>query len=380
MTSGPILLRRPGRRFFRRLVVVGGLAGLLLVAPAASSAPAALDIQVSITGSLGSNGWYISNVTVRWTVTGETRTEGCGTQTLSVDTPGTKITCSAWNDTTLEEASKSVTPKVDKTAPAIINTALERQPDANGWYNHPFSVVFIGVDAMSGIDGSCSSVQYSGPDTPGSAIAGLCKDLAGNTAAGAYPFKYDATPPTLFAVTRKPGNRRVEVSWRASSDTQAVEILRAPGRKSQGESIVYRGSARAFRDTGLTIGRSYEYRVTALDAAGNRAQQTLKIVATGPLLSPTPGATVSLKNLPTLVWIRVKKASYYNLQLVRGHRVLSTWPLRPGFRLRRTWTYRGRRYSLRPGVYRWYVWPGRGRISAGNYGRLLGSSTFVVTK
>jgi hypothetical protein len=31
-------------------------------------------------------------------------------------------------------------------------------------------------------------------------------------------------------------------------------------------------------------------------------------------------------------------------------------------------------------VYRWYVWPGFGRISAARYGRLLGSSTFVVAK
>ena len=352
---------------------------MLAIAPGASGLPAAIDIQVTLGGSQGSNGWYITNVTVRWTVTGDEQgTEGCETQTLTADTPGTKITCRAWNAS--EETIKSVIPKIDKTAPTIINTALERQPDANGWYNHPFSVVFIGTDAMSGLDGSCSSVQYAGPDTAGGAIAGVCKDLAGNTAPASYPFKYDATPPTLFAVTRKPGNRTLYVSWRASSDTQAVEILRAPGRRGQGETVIYRGAERGFRDTGLTIGRSYEYRVTAVDTAGNRAQQTFKIVATGPLLSPTPGATVSIKALPRLVWIRVKKASYYNLQLVRGHRVLSTWPLRPGFRLRRTWTYRGRRYSLRPGVYRWYVWPGRGQISSGNYGHLLGSSTFVVTK
>ena len=106
----------------------------------------------------------------------------------------------------------------------------------------------------------------------------------------------------------------------------------------------------------------------------------MKIVATGALLSPVPRARISLKSLPRLDWTPVKRASYYNLQLIHGRKVLSAWPVRPGFQLRRTWIYKGRRYRLRPGVYRWYVWPGIGRISAGRFGRLLGSSTFVVTK
>jgi hypothetical protein len=382
-SCGPILLRRPSRRFLRRLVFVGALAGTLFVAPGASGLPAAVDAQPTIIGTLGAGGWYLSNVTVRWTISGETGSEGCATQTISVDTPGTRVTCRAWNDTPPgepieEEVSKTVTIKLDKTPP-VASVALERQPDANGWYNHPFTVAWVGSDVTSGLAG-CSSARYAGPDSGGGALSGSCTDRAGNVAGSAYAFKYDATPPAIFAVDTKPGNRSVEVSWRASADTQLVEIFRAPGRNGQGEGLVYRGTERGFRDTGLTVGRSYEYRLRGLDAAANPAEQAIKIVATGALLSPAPGARVSLKALPTLVWTPVKKTSYYNLQLVRVRRVLSTWPVRPGFRLRRTWTYRGRRYSLRPGVYRWYVWPGKGKISAGKYGRLLGSSTFVVTK
>ena len=70
-----------------------------------------------------------------------------------------------------------------------------------------------------------------------------------------------------------------------------------------------------------------------------------------------------MKSPPTLVWAPAKGATYYNLQLIRGRKVLSAWPVRPSFRLRRTWLYNGRRYRLEPGVYRWYVWPGYGRIS-----------------
>jgi hypothetical protein len=377
-TVSPMLLRRISRRrFLRRLVFVGALAGILLVAPGASALSAALDIQWTITGTPGSNNWYIGNVTVRWAVTGETW-HNCTTQFVSVDTPGQRFECSARNINTGEEAFKSVTVKLDKTPPAV-SVALERQPDANGWYNRPFTVAWSGSDATSGI-ASCSSARYAGPDNPSAQVAGSCADHAGNVAQSSYPFRYDATAPALFEVTAKLGNRIAEVAWRASSDTRVVEILRAPGRNGQGETVVYRGSEKGFRDIGLTVGRHYEYRVSGIDEAANRADHTFKIVATGPLLSPAPAAQVKVTAPPRLVWTPVKKASYYNLQLIRGRRVLSAWPVRPGFQLRRTWTYNGRRYRLRPGVYRWYVWPGIGRISAAKYGDLLGSSTFVVVK
>jgi hypothetical protein len=74
------------------------------------------------------------------------------------------------------------------------------------------------------------------------------------------------------------------------------------------------------------------------------------------------------------------QAGDYNLQVMRGGRkILSVWVTRPRFQLRRTWVFNGRRYRLRPGVYRWYVWPGFGLFSAGRYGRLLGGSSFVYS-
>jgi hypothetical protein len=175
----------------------------------------------------------------------------------------------------------------------------------------------------------------------------------------------------------RPGNRSAQIAWRKSDDTQVVEVIRAPGRDGQGETVVYRGTAAGFRDTGLVVGRRYEYRLAGFDQAGNRVEHKVSLVATGPLLSPAPAATVT--GPPTLVWTPVRRATYYNVQIIRGRRVLSAWPERPNFRLRRTWLYKGRRYRLRPGVYRWYVWPGFGRISEARYTRRpLGSSTFVV--
>jgi hypothetical protein len=187
----------------------------------------------------------------------------------------------------------------------------------------------------------------------------------------------DATPPALFALTAKPRNRGTEITWLKSTDTQVVEVFRVPGRSGQGESGVYRGTGTGLRDTGLLVGRKYEYRVVGTDEAANRTESKLSLVATGALLSPAPGARMTAP--PTLVWTPVKRASFYNVQLVRGGKVFSAWPARPGLQLRRTWTYDGRRHRLRPGGYRWYVWPAFRRKGKTTYGRLLGSSTFVVT-
>jgi hypothetical protein len=389
-----MLLRRGGRSgFFRRSVFVGALAGMLLLAPGAAGVPGPGEppaIAPVIFGTLGANGWYVTNVTVNWKI--ETHpdwppleTIGCEARTLTADTLGTTLECRARNDKfdpapPYDWSISTKTFKIDKTVPAV-TTVLERPPDANGWYNRPLSVAFVGTDATSTIS-SCTSGRYAGPDTTAGLIAGSCTDNAGNHAPASFAFKYDATPPSIFAVTAVHGNRSAQISWRKSSDTKLVEVFRTPGRNGQGESGIYRGSATGTKDTGLVVGRKYEYRVIGVDEAANRAEKKFSLVATGALLSPTPGLRITSKSPPILVWAPARKATYYNLQLIRaGRKVLSAWPTRPSYRLRRAWLYKGRRYRLQPGVYRWYVWPGYGRISAADYAkRPLGSSTFVVTK
>jgi hypothetical protein len=383
VNAGPTLLRSRARRGdsrrprrlsggrARHLLLACVVIAALLVAPGANGAPP--EINVTISGSLGLNGWYRSNVTVNWQVQGASNSTGCDARTLTADTPGTKITC--WAEFNGDETTKSVTIKLDKTAPTAIGAA-ERTPNASGWYTAPVTVSFSGTDATSGIAG-CSSARYGGPDNATASVAGSCSDVAGNVTVAAFPFKYDATPPILTAVTKKLGKRMAQIAWRPSTDVRLVEIVRAPGRNGEGQTVVYRGTATTYRDAGLIVGRKYQYRVIGLDEAENRDEHTIEITATGALLSPAPGTQVT--NPPQLVWTAVRGASYYNVQLMRGRKVLSAWPVRTRLQLRRTWRYNGRRYRLRPGVYRWYVWPGYGRISAARYGRLLGGSTFVVS-
>jgi hypothetical protein len=79
-------------------------------------------IVPQITGTLGNNGWYRSNVTVNWSVSdpesGIASSSGCSTTTLTADTAGVTLTCSPTNGAGLS-SSVPVTIKIDKTPPTI---------------------------------------------------------------------------------------------------------------------------------------------------------------------------------------------------------------------------------------------------------------------
>lgn len=79
------------------------------------------DIVANVSGTLGDNGWYVSDVDVSWTVTDDesdiSSTDGCDDVTLSTDSHGTTYTCEATSDG--GTASASVTVKRDATDPEI---------------------------------------------------------------------------------------------------------------------------------------------------------------------------------------------------------------------------------------------------------------------
>src|SRR5262245_814893 len=78
-------------------------------------------ITPSVTGTLGSNGWYVSNVTVSWVVQDPESpifaTVGCDPVSVTTDTTGTTFTCQATSAG--GTSSASVVVKRDVTAPTV---------------------------------------------------------------------------------------------------------------------------------------------------------------------------------------------------------------------------------------------------------------------
>jgi len=323
----------------------------------------------------GCNRWYTTaSVILDWEwQPAATKTTGCGGQTFT-DEGRVERSCTVeWPDTTI---TKKVWIGIDRTPPQVLAPHPSRTPDYNGWFNHPVDLAFAGSDATSGV-ASCSSLIYAGPEGAGVPVRGTCRDVAGNVGARSFPINYDATPPSAPFVDAKPGNRRVALGWFPPPDAEASEVVRfAPG--SPPVSVFF-GQAGGYTDRGLRNETRYRYSVSVIDRAGNRAQSQVSAVPTASkLLSPPPGAR--LRTPPLLTWKPVRRATYYNVQLHRERKVLSAWPRKSQLQLRRKWRFRGKRFRLAPGRYRWYVWPGFGRRAAHRYGRSLGSSTFRVIR
>jgi hypothetical protein len=325
-----------------------------------------------------SNGWYNRPLAVSFAGSDATSgIESCSAPQTYAGPDGAGSVSGSCRDVAANVATRSLTLAYDATPPAV-SAAPTRTADANGWYNRPVTVLFRGVDHTSGV-ATCSAVPYGGPDDSSAVVSGTCQDRAGNAAAAPFAFKYDSTAPPVNRLHAKPGNRSTLLSWNVASGASVV-VTRTPGVGGAASTVVYRGTAETYRDTGLRVAKTYRYTVTAEDQAANSSTRAIGIVATGPLLDPAPGERVKMATPPRLVWTAVKGARYYNVQLIRNGQVLSAWPRQPSFQIKRTWSSKGRRYRLRPGVYRWYVWPGFGRPAQGDYGDRIGGSSFVVVR
>jgi hypothetical protein len=83
----------------------------------------------------------------------------------------------------------------------------------------------------------------------------------------------------------------------------------------------------------------------------------------------------------TFAWVPVRGASSYVVEFVGKGRVIYLSRTRqPRLSLAAFWTYRGRRHALRPGVYRWYVWPILRTAKGPHRGRPSVSSTMTIPR
>ncbi len=360
-------------------LVVIGLALVTTTVAVAQGTLSAVCTSGGQSGPCSSSGWYWNPVTVVWQASTppSNMLDGCllGVATTYSTDQITNMSCGAkWSDGS--SGSWEVPLHVEISSPTVTATA-SRAPDSDGWYNHPLAVQFHG-SSFSGI-ASCTSAAYSGPASPSATVTGSCVDNAGKTTTASFSFPYDAAGPNL-SVDAEPGAENVILGWSASGDVAplaSIRVERTPGLKNAHPSTVYSGTGASYTDTRVKDGVRYTYTITARDQAGNTAVRTIKVTPDPHLLAPA--ARALLTGPPVLSWTPVPGATYYNVQLYRDGTVLSTWPTKPQLQLSRTWRYEGHRYRLKPGRYRWYVWPGFGRRTADRYGHEIGRGTFVVS-
>ena len=325
------------------------------------------------------NGWYNREVDVAFK--GSDTTSGVANCTSSSyagpDSGGAMVTGTC-TDQAGNVGSASFALKYDSTPPAVTSATPDRPPDAGEFYNHKVVVTFAGGDATSGI-ASCDVISYDKPDSASAKVTGVCHDNAGNMSAPApFAFKYDSTPPKLTDLTVAAVNGGANLSWKPSPDVSNIVVTRTAGNGTP--RTVYSGKRiTTFADKNLKNGVRYVYTVIATDDAGNTATVKTAAQPSAPLIAPRQQEHVHGSVL--LRWHAAPRAGYYNVQLwYLGRKVLSIWPSGTSYRVARTWSYLGRSYSLTPGRYTWFVWPGRSKPTAHLFGPLLGSSSFVVTR
>lgn len=182
-----------------RTVLVGGSnIEYFRVLPIVDQTPP--EIVSSVTGTVGSNNWYTSNVSVRWLVSDDESegttltTTGCEEQALTEDTAGLTITCSA--SSAGGHSSETVTIRRDATKPEI-SGSRSPTPNSAGWNNTSLAVTFSCADAMSGI-ASCVGDTSVTTEGIGQFVTGTATDEAGNrTSIDLLGINVDLTGPIV---------------------------------------------------------------------------------------------------------------------------------------------------------------------------------------
>jgi HYR domain len=247
------------------------------------------------------------------------------------------------------------------------------------------------IDDHPSVTNDAPSTLPVGSDT----VTFTAKDASGNSTSGTAvltvkpqpppgtpqlpPTVVDRTPPgDVTGVKVKIGNRLVRIRWKnpQAKDFSYVLVTRSLPAPGSEPTTVYRGKGVQLVDRKVTNGISYRYVLVAFDETGNASGGVAAAATPHRQLLTAPPDGAKVKKPPKLVWIG--KASFFNVQLFRGStKVLSAWPTKTTYLLKKKWKYDRRSYRMSAGLYHWFVWPAFGTRSKPEYGGLLGTSSFT---
>lgn len=276
----------------------------------------------TLTGTMGRNGWYVSEVMVSLCATDVDSDPGPVTTEYSFDkvnwmtyerqlnltADGIHVLYYRSSDGTGNvEAVKAVDVPIDTTPPVITGTP-NGQPNAYGWYNHTVLVKFNATDATSGVEG-LTGVAIDINDSKNKTYTCTAMDKAGNvnttTVSG---INVDRTPPVITgAVIYPPSttgwyNSTVKVKFNATDNLSGIANL---------TSLAYL----------TTEGANQSVTGAAIDLAGNVNTTTvtgINIDKTAPVLAisvPANGSSYILGALVTSNWTASDSLSGLNSSL-----------------------------------------------------------------
>lgn len=254
-----------------------------------------------VNGTEGTNGWYISAVTVTWVVTdpqsGIASRTGCEPVTLSADTAGTALECSAVNRMNLSSTA-SITIKVDTHAPTVTAAVSPAAPGSTGWYNAATgrpTISFTCRDDLSGVL-ACPGPTTAGEGRNQTFSSGPVSDVAGNAALPVTisGINVDTVLPTIVLTT--PGDQRtyllnaVVATSYACSDATGSGVAACAGPVASGAALPT-----------STVGQK-TFTVSARDVAGNTATATSTYAVAYVFLLSAPKSPSTLGNVVPLTW------------------------------------------------------------------------------
>jgi len=166
-------------------------------------------------GTLGTNGWYTSDVTVHTTGSESISSPVvCTTDHVqTAETTGADLHGSCTNDAGLTTQAAALIINLDKTAPVVTLAVTAGTAGANGWYTSDVTVHASGTDTISALV-TCSPDQFLTSETTGVVFQGSCTNDAGLSAnAATLTVKLDKTGPSAaLSVIGTLGNNNWYVS------------------------------------------------------------------------------------------------------------------------------------------------------------------------
>jgi len=263
------------------LDVAGNTSSKTMTVSVDTLAPAS---DVTVSGTSGSNGWYISTVSAL--ASGSDTTSGLASATLSVDggvaagsatfADGVHSVIATALDVAGNTSSKTLTVSVDTLAPDIIVSAAGNEAQ-DGWFTTAVDLSATASDATSGVTGSVSQsfdngvTWVNGPNTLYDGrydVIFSVTDFAGNTATSQMFLKIDMQPPYI---TLSETGRQGQNGWYVSSATVSAEVS---DNLSGVASTQYRVDGGAWQEGDFVTVEEGIHTIDfqAFDAAGNNAQ------------------------------------------------------------------------------------------------------------